>query len=584
MYEQIQSTESLLKFLRSQFPRFRGGLVLALARSIVIAPLPWLFAIIIDRHVPSGNVKGILFTCLIFLGLLLMHFSFAVSASRIIGKAITEMAKELRSLIFNRMQFLSFGYLDTSTTGRLLSKYAFDTQRVQDITIMILNHIVPTLLYGAGVGFIMILLNWQLATFIILVFPIFFFARFYFQGRLEIRNREFRIAQEKLTGSANEMISALRLVRSLGEENRAANRLTGDNQRVAQTRVSVVSMSALFATFLFVSNQALSLLVIAIGAMMVLNDMMTVGTLFAFLAALPILIQPFTIIAQFIEQYVIGQESYFSVRELITCKYVDGWKGRTQLNPVRGEIAFSDVSFAYASKQDSKVLTDFNLKIRPGENIALVGASGSGKSTLANLILGLYPVDSGAILIDGVPQSELDMRHFRKHCAIVMQDNLLLSGSLLDNIRFAREDATDEEVYEAARAANAEEFIRTLPEGYNTSIGERGVSLSGGQKQRISIARAILRNPRILILDEATSALDNESEALIQEALEKLSKGRTVITIAHRLSTIRNADRIVVMGHGKILEQGGFEALAEAGGPFSRLLDSHTKSTIKLEA
>jgi ABC-type multidrug transport system fused ATPase/permease subunit len=580
MYSKIKDNASLIRFLYSQSRRFRTGLLLAVGRSVMIAPLPWLFSVIIDQHVPSANIKGIVFTGVVFIGLLMLHTAFSVSGARYIGGAITRMAEELRSLIFNRMQFLSFGYLDQNATGRLLSKYAFDTQRIQDITITILNQIVPTLFYSFGVGVIMIVLNWQLAIFTLLFVPVLYFARFYFHKRLEARNREARLAQENLTGSANEMISALRLVRSLGEESRAENRLGSDNQRLARARELVISMSSVFGTFLFVSNQAISLLVVACGALMVINDMMSLGTLFAFMAALPILMQPFAIIAQFIEQYVIGQESYYSVRELITSPYVDTWRGKTTLDSMRGEIEFSHIDFAYPTKTDTQVLGDFSLHIKAGENIALVGASGSGKSTLANLILGLYPTTAGVIRIDGVPQAELDMRAFRRRCAIVMQDNLLLSGSILENIRFAREDATDEEIYAAVRAANAENFIRALPKGYQTKIGERGVSLSGGQRQRLSIARAILRNPQILILDEATSALDNESESLIQEALEKLAKGRTVITIAHRLSTIRNADRIIVMGQGKILEQGTFDHLSRQSGAFSRLLDAHTKQSV----
>lgn len=583
LYTKIKANASLLNFLYSQSRRFRTGLILALLRSVMIAPLPWLFSVIIDQHVPSGNVKGIVFTGVLFIGLLLLHTTFSVSGARVIGGAITRLAEELRSLIFNRMQFLSFGYLDQNATGRLLSKYAFDTQRVQDITITILNQIIPSLFYSLGVGVIMIVLNWQLAIFTLLFVPVLYFARYYFHRRLEDRNREARLAQESLTGSANEMISALRLVRSLGEESRAENRLGTENQRLARARELVISMSSVFGTFLFVSNQAISLLVVACGALMVLNDMMTLGALFAFMAALPILMQPFSIIAQFIEQYVIGQESYYSVRELVISPYVDTWHGTTSLDSMRGEIEFSRVDFAYPTKPDVNVLEDFNLHIKAGENVALVGASGSGKSTLANLILGLYPATSGVIRIDGVSQSELEMRAFRRRCAIVMQDNLLLSGTILENIRFAREDATDEEVYAAVRAANADNFIRALPKGYETKIGERGVSLSGGQRQRLSIARAILRNPQILILDEATSALDNESESLIQEALEKLAKGRTVITIAHRLSTIRNADRIVVMGQGKILEQGTFSELSRKNGAFARLLDAHTKQSMSVE-
>ncbi|MCX6945345.1 MAG: ATP-binding cassette domain-containing protein, partial [Opitutales bacterium] len=212
------------------------------------------------------------------------------------------------------------------------------------------------------------------------------------------------------------------------------------------------------------------------------------------------------------------------------------------------------------------------LTIRPGEHIAFVGPSGSGKSTLANLLLGLYAPTTGRILIDGVPQSEWDMRWIRRQLAVVMQDSILLSGSVGDNIRFAKPAATDAQIREAAKLANAEEFIARMPDGYLTPVGERGVALSGGQRQRIAIARSVLRNPPVLILDEATSALDYESERLIQEALDRLSQGRTVITIAHRLSTIRNADRIVVLRDGVIVEQGSYRELVQLGGAFSELI------------
>ncbi|MDP4848938.1 MAG: ATP-binding cassette domain-containing protein [Verrucomicrobiales bacterium] len=217
-------------------------------------------------------------------------------------------------------------------------------------------------------------------------------------------------------------------------------------------------------------------------------------------------------------------------------------------------------------------MKNLDLTIRPGEHIAFVGPSGSGKSTLANLLLGLYAPTGGRILIDGVPQSEWHMRWIRRQLAVVMQDSILLSGSVSDNIRFAKPDATEAEIHEAARQANAEEFILKMSAGYQALVGERGASLSGGQRQRIAIARSILRNPPVLILDEATSALDYESERLIQEALDRLSEGRTVITIAHRLSTIKNADRIIVLRDGVIVEQGNFKELNAQKGVFAELI------------
>lgn len=568
----LNKNETLIQFVLSEMRHLWSGVVIAIFRGFCVAPFPLMFGMMIDRFVPSGNISGVLVMAWIFVALLLLHMYFTVSAARVIGSGITEIIRDLRSLIFNRLQFLHFGYLDRSTSGRLLSKYAFDTQKVQDITLMMLNQFLPNLCYGLTVMLIMLFVEWRLSLVIFLVMPMVALARKVFKQRLRQNNKLVRIAQERLTGSANEMISALRLVRSLGEEDKAENRLATQNQQVAETRVGLINISSVFGSYVFVSNQLVSLLVVALGALMVIWGYMSVGVLFAFVAALPIIMQPFVMLTQFIEQYAMGQEAYSSIRELACNPYVEQWRGKRFPSNFRGGIEIKDIRFSYPGKESQPVFDGLNLTIRPGENVALVGASGSGKSSIANLILGLYTLNGGRIEIDGIPQSELDMRRFRRQCAIVLQENILLSGSVMDNIRFAKSEATDAEVMEAAQAANADEFIRNLPEGYNTVIGERGVSLSGGQKQRLSIARAILRNPRILILDEATSALDNESEALIQQALERLSAGRTVITIAHRLTTIRNADRIIVLGNGQILEQGSYDELIAANGPFRAMV------------
>ncbi|MCC5844707.1 MAG: ABC transporter ATP-binding protein [Verrucomicrobia bacterium] len=568
----LNKNETLLQFVRSEMRHLWGGVVIAIFRSFCVAPLPMMFGMMIDRFVPSGNVPGILATAWIFVALLLLHMYFSVTAARVIGTGVTEIIRDLRSLIFNRLQFLHFGYLDRSTSGRLLSKYAFDTQKVQDLTLMMLNQFLPTFCYGLTVMIIMLFVEWRLSLVIFLVMPMVALARKMFKQRLRKNNKLVRLAQERLTGSANEMISALRLVRSLGEEDKAENRLAFQNQQVAETRVGLINVSSVFGTYVFVSNQFVSLIVVAAGALMVIHGQMSIGVLFAFVAALPIIMQPFVMVTQFIEQYAMGQEAYSSIRELACNPYVEQWRGKVFPGKFRGGIEIKDIHFSYPGKEAQPVFEGLNLSIRPGESVALVGASGSGKSSIANLILGLYTLNGGRIEIDGIPQVDLDMRRFRRQCAIVLQENILLSGTVMDNIRFAKSEASDEEVIEAAEAANADEFIRNLPEGYQTVIGERGVSLSGGQKQRLSIARAILRNPRILILDEATSALDNESEALIQQALDRLSSGRTVITIAHRLTTIRNADRIIVLGNGKILEHGSYDELVAANGAFRAMV------------
>jgi ABC-type multidrug transport system fused ATPase/permease subunit len=563
---------TLLRYLWSQRRRFSRGVSMALLRCLIIAPCPWLFQVIIDEHVKTANRGGIAMTGLVFLGLLCLHYTFAVQGAMMIARELTDLMTAVRSEIFNKLHFLNFGFLDRQKSGRLLSKYAFDTQKVEGAITQILNQILPNTLYSLSLTFILVAMHWQLSIVLLMMVPILIVIRYTFHERIRVSNEESRLAQEKLTGTASEVITALRLVRSLGEEKQVTAHVHERSTDFARTRLELTGIGARFGTFTYVSTQFLSLLTIASGAYFVIQGSMTLGTLLAFMAGLPVIMMPVHLFANIGEQYYMGQESYRSIKELLSSTYVEEWRGTIRPAPLRGEIRFDHVHFAYPGAT-RKVFEDFDLKIEAGEHVALVGHSGSGKSTLTYLILGLYKAEAGEVRIDGHPLADLDMRWLRRQCAIVLQENLLLSGTVADNIKFARPEATDDEVREAARQANADEFILRMPEGYQTKIGERGVMLSGGQRQRLSIARAILRNPRILILDEATSSLDYESERLVQQALERLAAGRTVITIAHRLSTVRRADRVVVLDQGRIVEQGRFDVLSGVkGGYFSELL------------
>lgn len=566
------ASRTLTGYLWDSRDRLWRGLGLALLRSLAVAPCPWLFQRMIDVAVPARDSQAIVELGGLFLLLLAVHYVFSVWGANEIAKAMAQMMVELRSRLFFKLQYLSFGYLDQQKTGRLLSKYAFDTQKVEGLLYNILNQFLPNILYGGSIFVILTVLNWRLALVMVLVVPAYGIANWKFFARIQRSNNEARLAQEKLTGTASEYISALRLVRSFGEEQQAESDLDRTSLDFARQRVHQSYVNAIFGTFWYVSTQVIALVVMAGGALLAIRGTISLGTLFAFVAGLPIVLGPIQAFVGLSEQYFIGRESYQSIKELLDSAYVEAWHGTRRADRLRGDLVFGGVSFAYPSAPEREVLHDINLAIRPGEHVAFVGPSGSGKSTLANLLLGLYAPGRGEISIDGVPQAEWDMRWIRRQLAVVLQDSLLLSGSIRDNLRFARADATDDEIRAAARQANAEEFIAKLPEGYDTLVGERGVSLSGGQRQRLAIARAVLRNPPVLILDEATSALDYESERLIQEALDRLAAGRTVITIAHRLSTIRNATRIIVLSEGRIVEEGDFAALSARGGAFARLV------------
>ncbi|MCC6416157.1 MAG: ABC transporter ATP-binding protein [Opitutaceae bacterium] len=562
----------LVKYLWAARHRFWGGLGLVLLRSLAAAPCTLLIQRIIDKPLKEGSISGVLELSLWFVLCLVVHYGFSVWGAHALAKSMAGLMVEMRSRIFFRLQFLTFSYLDGQKTGRLLSKYAFDTQKVEGLLFTVLNQLLPNLLMGVCILAILAWMNWLLLLVLLLAIPVYATAKYFFFSHIRRANNENRLAQEQLTGTASEYISALRLVRSFGEEAQAERELDRSSESFARSRVSQSYINALFGTYVYVGMQLLSLIVIAGGSIMAIRGDLSIGTLFAFMAGFGYILAPVHMFIGLSEPYFAAQEGYASIKELIDSRYVEDWHGARTESRLRGDIVYDHIAFHYPAAPDKTVIKRLNLTIKPGEHVAFVGPSGSGKSTLANLLLGLYAPTSGRILIDGVPQSEWNMRWIRRQLAVVMQESILLSGSVLDNIRFARPGATEAEVREAARLANAEEFILKMPEGYHTAVGERGVALSGGQRQRIAIARAILRNPPVLILDEATSALDYESERLIQEALDRLSAGRTVITIAHRLSTIKNADRIIVLREGDIVEEGDFKELSERKGVFAELV------------
>ncbi|MFI5356786.1 MAG: ABC transporter ATP-binding protein, partial [Opitutales bacterium] len=492
--------DNIISYLWASRRRFTAGLALVLLRSLAVAPITFLIQRIVDKPLQNKDIHGVIHYSLWFIVCLVFHYGFSVWGAKLLAKMTSELMVDMRSRIFYRLQFLSFSFLDGQKTGRLVSKYAFDTQKVEGLIYTVLNQLLPVTLMGLCVLVILAWMNWFLLVVLLLVIPVYATAKYFFFRHIKIANNENRLAQERLTGTASEYISALRLVRSFGEEAQVERVLDRSSESFARSRVAQSYVNALFGTYVYVGMQFLSLIVIAGGAIMAIHGQISVGTLFAFMAGFGYILSPVHMFIGMSEPYFAAQEGYASIKELIDSKYVETWNGTRREARLRGDIVYDNVTFHYPSAPDKTVIQNLNLTIRPGEHIAFVGPSGSGKSTLANLLLGLYAPSTGRILIDGVPQSEWNMRWIRRQCAVVMQDSILLSGSVADNIRFAKPDATDQEIQQAARLANAEEFILRMPERYKTLVGERGVSLSGGQRQRIAIARSILRNPPVLIL------------------------------------------------------------------------------------
>ena len=417
MTREALASRTLTGYLWTNRRRLGRGLALALLRSLAITPCPWLFQRMIDVAVPARDHAAIFQLGVIFLVLLGVHYVFSVWGSSEIARAMAQMMVELRSRLFFKLQHLSFGYLDQQKTGRLLSKYAFDTQKVEALLYNILNQFLPNVLYGGSIFVILSVMNWRLAVVLALVLPVYSLAKYTFFSRIQRTNNEARLAQEKLTGTASEYISALRLVRSFGEEQQAEADLDRSSVSFAQSRVQQSTVNAVYGTFWYVSTQVIALVVMAGGALLAIRGSISFGTLFAFVAGLPIVLGPIQAFVNLSEQYFAGRESYTSIKELLDSAFVETWHGTRRVERLHGEIVLENVSFAYPTAPDRRVLHHINLHIQVGERLAFVGPSGSGKSTIANLLLGLYAPSEGRICIDGTPQSEWDMRWVRRQQA-----------------------------------------------------------------------------------------------------------------------------------------------------------------------
>ncbi len=568
--------ETLKGYIWSQRQHLHGYMVWRVISVLAITPFPVLSQKIVDVAIPGRDMAAVRVYTSICLALLCLHFVSMRLGVGNLSRESQEIFSHLRGCIFHKLNFMHFGFLDSIQTGRLLSKYAFDTSNIEMTVILIVTGIIPELLRSVLIIAALAWINMWLLLIIVVSLPIFAIVRIYYFKPLEDNNQAVRIAREKMTGQANEFISAIKLVRGYGQEPEAKRQMNELSVEYGSMRQSQMRLNQSLGYILFTVVAAISLFALGVCGGLVIEDKMSMGALVALVGALPVCLNPVNTITQFSMQYLLGAESSRSIKELMDSGYVEQWHGSRLLEPMQGEIEFRQVTSAYDKKKEARAIQHFSTKIRAGEHVAFVGPSGSGKSTIVSLMLGFHAPIEGSILIDGVPQSDLAIREFRQDCAIVMQDNLLLSGTLYDNIRFGKPDATDNEVREAASYANALDFIEALEDGFETKVGECGVSHSGGQRQRIAIARALLRNPKILIFDEATSALDYESEKSVPGAIDYLAQGRTTITIAHRLSTIRSADRIIVLKHGELISEGTWDELKSKEGAFKNLLDAQS--------
>lgn len=483
----------------------------------------------------------------------------------------TLMERDMRNELFEHYQKLSFKFYDEHKTGQLMTRITNDTFDLAELYHHGPEDIVISLLNFIGAFLILTAINVKLALIALVFIPIMGVYGFYFSKKMYTALRKSSDKIGDINAQVEDTLSGIRVVKAFTNEEAEKKKFFLENDRFVECRRKGYKAEAYFYEGIIAFTHLMTISVVTFGAVSIVRGSLDLADLLTFLLYIVILIEPIQRLGNFIRLYQEGASGFNRFMEVLEVEPdIQDAPNARELKSVQGKIEFKNVSFKYKEEHDH-VLKNISLKINVGEYVALVGPSGAGKTTLCSLIPRFYEISEGQITIDGHDIKTLQTQSLRQNIGFVQQDVYLFSGTALENIRFGKPNATDEEIIRAAKQANAHDFIRALPKGYDTDIGQRGVKLSGGQKQRLSIARVFLKNPPILIFDEATSALDNESERAVQSSLERLIKDRTTLVIAHRLSTIRNAKRILVLTDNGIEEEGSHDELIALDGTYANL-------------
>jgi ATP-binding cassette, subfamily B, multidrug efflux pump len=535
---------------------------------------------IVDEGILPKNLDAIISLVVVLLALAVLRGVFSFAQTYLSEKVSQNVAFDLRNKIFNKLSELSFSYQDQAQTGELMTRVTSDVEGVRQFVGQSLLNLVNSAITVIGVVIVLFRINWMLAIVEVLSIPVIFALIGFFISRV----RPLFEATQKRLGALNtilqENLAGLRVVRAFAREPYEAARYTKVNDELVDVGLQVARRSATAFPLTFLTVNFATLLVVLVGGLLVINSGLTLGQMVAFLSYLGVLIGPVFGLGFIAANISRASVSAQRIWEVLDAKndVTDKPDAKT-LENVCGEVEFRNVTFRFAGAE-KPALKDVNLKVQCGQTVAIMGKTGSGKSSITNLIPRFYDPQNGQILVDGVDVRDVTLSSLRQNIGIVLQDTILFSGTIRENIAYGKPDASEADIFEAARAAQADAFIRQFPEGYDTVIGERGVGLSGGQKQRIAIARALLIDPKILIFDDSTSAVDAETEYQIQQALDRLMRDRTSFVIAQRISTVRDADVIVLLDGGTIVAQGTHDDLLNSSPLYGEIVDSQLKKDV----
>lgn len=566
------SVRVLLEFYRGQYHKFLLSTLFFLLKHSPALLSPLLIANVVNGVIEGGEAgsRAIFINVGIWLGLLSIHLPANWIHNQLKSRVIRNTEAGLRAALVRKLQELSIPYHTGSQSGRLQSKIMRDVEAVETLSSQFFVNLLNIVMNLVITLSITAVKNRLILVFFILVAPVAAGAVVAFRAKIHRENRSFRQGMEETSARVMEMVEMVPVARAHALEDKEAARISALLEETANRGYRLDMVQAHFGAVSWVVFQVFQVVCLAVSGFMAMSGLIKVGDVTFYQSSFTTVVNQFSALINLLPILTKGLESVSSIGEVLSSDEIEENEGKEELLSLRGEYAFKQVSFSYPGSS-KEVLHGLDFTVKQGETIALVGESGSGKTTILNMLIGFILPSGGQLMLDGKDMKGLNLRTYRRFLSVVPQTPVLFTGTVRENITYGLEHVSEEQIAQAVEAANLSEVVKRLPQGLDTMIEEHGANLSGGQRQRISIARALIRNPQVIILDEATSALDSISESEIQEALERLTKGRTTFIVAHRLSTVRGADRILVIGQGRIREQGSYQELMAKKGEFYQM-------------